>query len=70
MDALGEAGLDSIDAVFVFDGGEDLGKANLAEHRRRTRFALESTGKRYYLAQNQCHFLQIRRSTNSEFQNQ
>lgn len=48
-DALRSEGLDSIDAVFAFEGGEDLGKTNLAKHRRRIRFVLESTGKRYYL---------------------
>lgn len=49
VDALVEAGLDSMDAVFAFEGGEDLGKANLGKHRRRIRFELEATGKRYYL---------------------
>ena len=49
VDALGQAGLDSIDAVFAFEGDKNLAKANLAEHRTRILFRLDSTGRRYYL---------------------
>jgi len=47
--ALRSAGIDSMDAVFAFDGGDDLGKANLARYRSRRRFVLPETGRTCYL---------------------
>ncbi len=49
VDALSEAGLDSMDAVFAFEGDRNLNKPNLAKHRTRIEFQLSHTGRRYYL---------------------
>lgn len=40
VDAFKEARLDSLDAVFAFDGGENLVKTNLGKHRARIRFTI------------------------------
>lgn len=47
LDAFCEANLTSIDAVFQFDNGSDLGKDNLPEHRSRIQFRLN--GKTLFL---------------------
>ncbi|HPD45858.1 MAG TPA: lipopolysaccharide kinase InaA family protein [Anaerohalosphaeraceae bacterium] len=49
VEPLRRLGLDSLEAVFAFEGGEKLTKANLARHRSRIRFMLPETGKAYYL---------------------
>jgi hypothetical protein len=38
--AFRQMGLTSIDAIFAFEGGRNLSKANLAEHRSRVRFEI------------------------------
>jgi hypothetical protein len=40
VDAFKGVGLDSLDAVFAFDGEENLVKPNLAKHRARIRFTV------------------------------
>ncbi|MEJ2704745.1 MAG: lipopolysaccharide kinase InaA family protein [Sedimentisphaerales bacterium] len=43
-DAMSQLGLTSIDAVFSFNAAENLTKKNLARHRSRLQFDLESPG--------------------------
>ena len=45
---LSDVGIDSLDSVFQYDQGENLGKPNLAAWRRRIRFQL-SNGQTAYL---------------------
>ena len=47
--ALSRPGLISVDAVFAFEGGEDLSKSNLASFRRRRRVRLDCPGVTVYL---------------------
>jgi hypothetical protein len=47
LDAFRQANLTSIDAVFQFDAGADLGKDNLPKHRSRIQFELN--GKTLFL---------------------
>lgn len=47
LDAFRQAGLTSIDAVFKFDAGANLGKDNLPKHRSRIQFELN--GKTLFL---------------------
>ena len=44
-----KAGLTSIDAVFDFQGDENLHKKNMAKHRTRLKFDLAGTGKTLFL---------------------
>ena len=51
VDAFKGIGLDSLDAVFAFSGGENLVKSNLAKHRARISFTVGGRDvflKRYY----------------------
>ena len=43
-EALASLGLTSLDAVFAFDGGRDLAKANIGRFRRRLQFAIVPAG--------------------------
>jgi heptose I phosphotransferase len=49
IDSLKANRLDNIDAVFAFDGGRDLAKANLAGFRSRCEFTLDESGVKYFL---------------------
>ncbi len=49
VNPLAQVGMNSIDAVFSFDGGRNLAKDNLAPHRSRIRFTLPDTGAACYL---------------------
>ena len=44
QDALARLGLTSLEAVFAFDAGQDLAKANLGSFRRRIQFELQPAG--------------------------
>jgi len=46
---LAETGLDSIDAVFSFQGDRHLDKPNLARHRTRIRFTIPAAGRVCFL---------------------
>ncbi|MBN1124493.1 MAG: hypothetical protein JXA82_05755 [Sedimentisphaerales bacterium] len=48
-ETLRQIGLDTIDAIFAFDKGEDLHKSNLADFRTRCRFQLPNTDTIAYL---------------------
>ena len=48
-DSFRKLGLTSIDAVFNFQGDENLHKSNMAKHRSRLRFDLADTGKTLFL---------------------
>lgn len=47
--ALKSMGLDCLEAVFAFEGGDNLGKSNLAKHRRRIRFKIANPPKTVFL---------------------
>lgn len=49
IEALKKAGLDSVAAVFDFEQGSNLAKANLAKHRSRVEFHVESIDKDLFL---------------------
>jgi len=49
VDSLKANRLDSIEAVFAFEGGRDLAKANLAGFRSRCEFSLDESGVKYFL---------------------
>ena len=49
LDAFTSIGLTNIDAVFNFDAGQNLGKANLAEHRTRIKFETDSPAATLFL---------------------
>jgi hypothetical protein len=46
---LKQMGLDSIDAVFAFSGGQTLSKATLAKHRSRIRFEVKNPAATLFL---------------------
>ena len=47
--ALKSMGFDSIDAIFRFEGGQSLSKANLAKHRSRVRFEITNPAATLFL---------------------
>ena len=47
--ALKAIGLDSVDAIFAFAGGQNLSKANLAAHRSRIRFEIANPAVTLFL---------------------
>jgi hypothetical protein len=47
--AIKQMGLDSIDAIFVFSGGQTLSKATLAKHRSRIRFETKNPAATLFL---------------------
>ncbi|MBE0535776.1 MAG: hypothetical protein IH624_08910 [Phycisphaerae bacterium] len=49
VEPLGRLGLNSMEAVFAFEGDRNLAKANLARHRSRIQFLMPETGKAYFL---------------------
>ena len=48
-DSFGKLGLTSIDAVFDFQGDENLHKDNMAKHRSRLKFDITDMGKTLFL---------------------